>query len=235
MKMSGNLSYDTKFQTEPHASRPTDEYAAYQFAYDYFNGQLFAGQLPPCLITLQRQAHSYGYFAPRHFIARTGINHRTDEIALNPDTFAECTDKDILSTLVHEMAHLWQAHFGQPGRGRYHNRQWAREMMRLGLRPISFDNPGKMTGQRVSHEIISGGLFDVAADWLLATNFRLRWQSAIMRLSSGNGAVMPAPVELKPSKMKFTCPDCGQNAWAKPMARLICGRCNEPMTRRELL
>jgi hypothetical protein len=25
--------------------------------------------------------------------------------------------------------------------------------------------------------------------------------------------------------MKFTCPDCGQNAWAKLDAFLICGEC----------
>jgi ribosomal protein S27AE len=29
----------------------------------------------------------------------------------------------------------------------------------------------------------------------------------------------------KSSKNKFTCPDCGQNAWAKPEAHLICGEC----------
>ena len=29
----------------------------------------------------------------------------------------------------------------------------------------------------------------------------------------------------KSSKTKFTCPDCGQNAWAKPDALLICGEC----------
>jgi hypothetical protein len=27
------------------------------------------------------------------------------------------------------------------------------------------------------------------------------------------------------SKRKFTCPECGQNAWAKPGARLNCGEC----------
>jgi transcription elongation factor Elf1 len=29
----------------------------------------------------------------------------------------------------------------------------------------------------------------------------------------------------KASKTKFTCPQCGQNAWAKPYAALICGEC----------
>ena len=34
-----------------------------------------------------------------------------------------------------------------------------------------------------------------------------------------------APVGNKSSKMKFTCPECGQNAWAKPDALLLCGEC----------
>jgi hypothetical protein len=31
------------------------------------------------------------------------------------------------------MAHHWQAHFGDPCRGRYHNREWAARMEALGL------------------------------------------------------------------------------------------------------
>lgn len=142
-----------------------------------------------------------------------------------------CTDKEILSTLVHEMVHLWQQHFGKPGRRGYHNRQWARQMMWVGLRLISLDNPGKMTGQRVTDEIISGGRFDVAADRLLATGFRLRWQSADVVALSGKVTVEVA--KPKRNKAQFTCPECEQNTWAKPSARLICGFCQEPMTRRE--
>jgi predicted RNA-binding Zn-ribbon protein involved in translation (DUF1610 family) len=34
-------------------------------------------------------------------------------------------------------------------------------------------------------------------------------------------------VAKKASKIKFTCPECGQNAWAKPDALLLCGACYE--------
>jgi predicted SprT family Zn-dependent metalloprotease len=213
-------------------SKPTEEYAAYQKAYDYFNTHLFAGRLPPCLITFQRQRRTRGYFWKHGFAARTNYTLRTDEIALNPDTFAGRTDKEILSTLVHEMCHLWQAHEGKPSRGRYHNRQWAREMLWLGLRPISLDNPGKMTGQSVTHAIVPGGRFDESSDQLLATGFRLRWQSAVALAPDRNDAVTVKVIEQKRNKTKYTCPECEQNAWAKPAARLICGFCGEPMERR---
>lgn len=38
----------------------------------------------------------------------------------------------MLSTLVQEMVHLWQHHFGKPGRRRYLNKQWADKMDSLG-------------------------------------------------------------------------------------------------------
>jgi transcription elongation factor Elf1 len=31
------------------------------------------------------------------------------------------------------------------------------------------------------------------------------------------------------SKTKYTCPQCGQNAWAKPQANLLCGDCEKPV------
>lgn len=211
---------------------PTQEYNTYQYAYDYFKKELFDVDLPPCLITFQRHRRAYGYFYSYGFADRNNPTLRTDEIALNPDTFVGCTDKEILSTLVHEQTHLFQQHFGKPGRRGYHNRQWAREMMRVGLRPISLDNPGKMTGQRVTHEIIPGGLFDVAADMLLATGFRLRWQSTFGTAPAGSDMAR-FKIARKRNKVKYSCPGCEQNAWAKPRARLICGLCQEPMDSQE--
>jgi len=126
-----------------------DEYAGFDGAYEWFNKQLFDSQLPSCLITLQRKAHSHGYFANDRFGHRTDAEDRTDELALNPDTFVGRSDKDILSTLVHEMCHGWQQHFGKPSRTGYHNRQWAAKMievwgscpqtpvLRVGSRPAS--------------------------------------------------------------------------------------------------
>src|SRR5207248_9605496 len=85
------------------------QYRACEHAYDWFNAELFENALPPCLITLHRKARSRGYFANDRFEHRAG-GSTTDEIALNPDTFRGRSDKEILSTLVHEMCHCWQRH-----------------------------------------------------------------------------------------------------------------------------
>jgi predicted SprT family Zn-dependent metalloprotease len=208
----------------PPTNRITgDEYTAIDSAYNWFNEQLFGGRLPPCLITLQRKGRSRGYFANDRFGHRLKVGDLTDELALNPDTFGHRSDKDILSTLVHEMCHCWQQHFGTPPRRGYHNREWAELMRSIGLIPSDTGEPGgKQTGQRVSHYILEGGPFDRAAEALLATEFCFNWQSAAH-------VGQPGKTAKDRSKTKYTCPSCGQNAWAKPEAVLVCGECEERM------
>ena len=203
------------------------EYTAFDDAYDWFNQRLFEGRLPPCLITLQRKAKSHGYFANNRFGHRVETAAVTDELALNPDTFDNRSDKAILSTLVHEMAHCFQQHFGTPSRLGYHNREWAAHMIAIGLMPSDTGAAGgRQTGQRISHYVIEGGPFDRAVEALLATSFRLNWQSAAPASQAGKGAK-------ERSKTKYTCPSCGQNAWAKPAAALVCGACKEEMEAQE--
>src|SRR5436305_1416322 len=49
-------------------SNPTKTtYDGLDAAYDFFNARLFAGALPRCLITMQRKAKAYGYFAGGRF------------------------------------------------------------------------------------------------------------------------------------------------------------------------
>ena len=47
-------------------------YSELQVAYDTFNAALFDSALPPCLLTLQREKRTYGYFSARRFGTRSG-------------------------------------------------------------------------------------------------------------------------------------------------------------------
>jgi predicted SprT family Zn-dependent metalloprotease len=191
------------------------EYSTFQTAYDFFNVELFKGTLPAVLITLQRHSKAYGFLAPEKFIGRSEET-ATHELALNPDHFGRTTEA-ILSTLVHEMCHVWQHTHGTPPRKSYHDRQWATKMTEVGLHPSSTGEPGgKETGSKVSHYIIEDGPFALAFSRLKATGFELRWQS---RSDDSERQKKAA------SKTKYTCPNCEQNAWAKPGASLICGVC----------
>lgn len=200
-----------------------DTYNILDKAFDFFNDRLWAGQLPPVALLLHRKRGARGYFAPER-IGFKDDSSAAHEISLNPDTFLDRDLRDVLSTLVHEMAHLWQERYGEATRNGYHNREWASEMDRIGLTPSSTGEPGgKRTGQRVSHYIEEGGLFDVAcAEFLRDNALELDWFAVTLTATKDGEAK-------KASKTKYTCPDCDANAWAKPGAKLICGTCEEMM------
>ncbi|MDP3008226.1 MAG: SprT-like domain-containing protein [Methylococcales bacterium] len=155
--------------------KPTTEtYAELTWAYDVFNQSLFDGKLPNCLITLQREKHTCGYFSSGRFANIDGA--LTDEIAINPSYFAVTPIIEIMQTLVHEMVHLWQFHLGTPGRGRYHNKEWADKMESIGLMPSSTGRPGgKKTGDRIADYAIENGLFLMTCKNLLTQSFKLSW------------------------------------------------------------
>lgn len=208
--------------TQPHKTNGKDaitpaEYKAFQQAYDFFNHELFSDSLPYVLVTLQRRSHSKGHFSYERFAGR-GVDAKVHELALNPDGFTGRTDEEILSTLAHEMAHVWQYTHGKPGRPGYHNREWAAKMKTLGLQPSNDGMVGgKETGQCMSHYIIAGGPYAEAYAKLKGKGLQLHWESAVCEGKEAKAA----------SKTKFTCPKCQQNAWAKPDALLICGVCCE--------
>src|SRR3984893_15246221 len=154
------------------------QYRAFQEAYDFFNAELFGGSLPHVLVTLQRHAKARGYFSPERFTGRTE-KAAAHELAMNPDSFTGRTDEEILSTLAHEMAHVWQQSHGTPPRRSYHDRQWAAKMKEIGFQPTTPGAPGgKETGQSVTHYIVAGGAYARAYAKLQAKGFRLDWQSA---------------------------------------------------------
>jgi predicted SprT family Zn-dependent metalloprotease len=211
--------------TGPNPTQRT--YKTLDDAYRFFNARLFAGKLPACLITMQRSQKAYGYFAGGRFGSVDG-KEVTDEIALNPSHFRSRTTQESLSTLVHEMTHLQQHHFGKPSRISYHNKEWARMMKAVGLVPSDTGAPGgREVGQKVSHYIEPGGRFATACAELMRRGFDPLYVELW-----GEGEAEKRKKKTA-SKTKYTCPACGVNAWAKPQTALICGACRKKMEAEE--
>ena len=152
-------------------------YTQLQKAYRHFNKALFSNRLPQCLLTVQRNKDTIaGYFSPKRFRNKTQPDMALDEIAVNPIYFVNARIENALSTLVHEMVHLEQQHFGKPGRGKYHNREWADWMQRVGLMPSNTGEiGGRQTGDQVTHFIMKGGPFDQACAELVKGKFTIDW------------------------------------------------------------
>jgi hypothetical protein len=224
--------------SEPAPPPNVQQYGIFQRAYDFFNEALFGASLPQLLVTLQRDHRSFGYFSKNSFQQRLGRSARIHEICLNPDGFVGRADRDILGTFVHEMVHVHQLEHGHPGRGGYHNREFARLMHSIGLMPSATGQPGgATTGEHMSHYILEGGRFTMACEAFLA-RFELAWESAVEE--AANSAAPPpgagSPPSGRPtprrrssinSKTKLSCPNGHVNAWARPGAKLICGECYE--------
>jgi len=225
-----NASNVESFAAPDPSLRPTqDTYDAFQKAYDEANYVLFAGERAGCLITLQRRARTMGYFSPNRFVRADG--EQSHELAVNPAYFRNCALIDTLSVFVHEMIHVWQEHFGKPGRGRYHNSEFAEMSESLGLMPSATGQPGgKRTGDRMSHYIIEGGKFERFARDLIERGFEIPWSETPPKLEN---AGIDGGAENKTKKggkrPKYTCGICGQNAWAMHEAALVCGKDMGPM------
>lgn len=224
---------------------PTEEiYATFDRAYSFFNETLFGGTLPDCMITMQREKRAYGYFWHRSWISvETG--KLVSEIAVNPNHFSVRTDKQTMSTLVHEMCHLQQSVFGKPSRNGYHNKEWAQMMKDVGLLPTDTgEKGGKETGQKVTHMIEKGGRYDKAYDRLMAKGLAIPYaarnpdteaEARGENVDGEEGESRKAVAKKKrASKTKYSCPSCDLNAWAKPDVKIVCGECNEVLEAEEL-
>lgn len=246
-------------QPNVKSNLPTAQaYGEVQAAYDHFNAALFEGELPQCLITLQREKKTVGYFSHKRFANLQG--QTTDEIALNPSYFAVVPMLETLQTLVHEMAHLWQAHFGRPGRGRYHNEQWAAKMELIGLMPSSTGKPGgERTGDSMADYPIQDGRFLVACEALCTRDFQLSWYDryvAPMQVEAGQNSMammqganvgggqcaseadvvknnlvisQPASASVAANKSNRLKYTCDcASVWGKPGLNLMCLNCSQP-------
>jgi hypothetical protein len=201
--------------------KPMETYDVLREAFKHFNFYLFDGELSECLILLHRHRNAYGYFWADRF-AQNGNKTTVHEIALNPQHIRERTPRETFSTLVHEMVHQLQQEHGTPPKNAYHNRQWAAMMKQIGLHPSDTGKPGGAeTGRYVSHYIVKGGAFEQAFEIFEKTyNMKLFGDLPAAKREKG-----------KTSKFKFACPECGQNAWAKITATLVCGDCDREMDR----
>lgn len=229
---AGSTYSEQRLMAKPTLSTAT----AFQRAFDHFNKALFGGTLPQCVVSLRTFGKARGYFAAHQF-ANLGEMTTVHEIALDPRQFVDRTEEQILSTLVHEMCHLWQHEHGKVGTDYWHNTEWGSKMKEVGLHPSATGEPGgKETGRRVTHYIVEGGPFQAEAAKLIASG-----RAQVAKLVDVEGFAMvpvsaPAPLvpvlagsgSAKPvnpragKRVKYICPGCTNAAWGRPGLLLAC-------------
>lgn len=118
-----------------------DIYLALDQAFYHFNRDLFESALSAPVITLaQKGRRTSGFLRSKRF-EQVAAARTADELAMNPWHFSLPVET-VLTTLCHQMIHLWQTSCGMPSRAGYHNRQWADQAKKIGLHPSENGMPG---------------------------------------------------------------------------------------------
>ena len=235
---------------------PTSEfYDVMTKAFDHFNSELFGGHLPKCLITIQREKNTMGYFSPDRWGNSSG--EKAHEIAVNPAYFANNKVIEIFQTIVHEQCHMWQHIYGKASRSGYHNKEWAKKMESIGLIPShNGKKGGKTTGQKMSDYPSPDGKFIKSCKRLIDNGYMLIWvdripaisESAQLRVVGIHTPLTRAELildtnvsniiknicpkrdlirkKILKSKIKYHCQSCGSNTWGKPGLEIVCGKCS---------
>lgn len=174
--------------------KPTLEfYNLFQFIYDYFNQSLFNNELPNCMIVITRKTHTMGYYSNERWVNKEKI--KSDELAINPMYFRKSPIIEVLQTIVHEMAHAWQWHFGTPSRRSYHNKEWGAKMREVGLMPSNTGKPGgKTTGQQMMDYPLKDGKFlKACAELINNPDFNFSWYDRTTKLKLES--IKPFPID----------------------------------------
>jgi hypothetical protein len=189
------------------------------------------------MITLRTFGRARGFFSPDQFVDIIKVS-TVHEIALDPRQFMDRTEVEILSTLAHEMCHLWQQEHGSPSRAGYHNTQWANKMIEIGLQPSTTGCPGgKTTGQKVTHYIVPDGPFlEVATKLVVSGKAPLRWSDVEGFLMVPPDQVPPGPLAGLASavrasrpvstragkRVRYECPLCSNHVWGRGDLLVAC-------------
>ncbi|POS00935.1 SprT-like family protein [Flavobacterium croceum DSM 17960] len=235
--------------------KPTQEfYTLLDNLYEYYNQKLFSNELPAVMFVITRKKNVFGYFISKRWQQTQELV--SDEIAINPLMFGSYPMIEILKTLVHEMVHLWQYHFGEPSQRTYHNAQWGEKMQDIGLMPSATGEVGgKKTGQQMMEYVIPNGVFESVTKELFQlseTDIELNkiWfdrnilkgklnpeiaqilLGIVPEVAAASNMELPNALEVtqgKKNKLTYICPSCKIRVWGKPELNINCNDCTEQM------
>ena len=199
-----------------------EQYGALQSAFDYYNKELFQGELPRIMLTFSRRSKAVGFFVPRQWHTEDNTVN-THEISMNPDYMKERTFKQFYSTLVHEMCHLWQEVGGEPPRRCYHNKQFSDKMEACGLMTSNTGAAGgKRTGQNMTHYVMEGGKYEKAFEVMPK-------ECLIPFIADGLIGNKKVKKSTRTPAIKYVCPVCGAALKGKGGLNIKCADCDEFM------
>jgi hypothetical protein len=108
--------------------------------FERFNGRFFDGKLQTAAISFKRT----GIRTLGHYVIDRNEFGLKWNINLN-SVYLKRPFMEILATLLHEMIHQWQELYGKSGRGSYHNIEYQKKSIELGI-------PSSARGVRLGYQ-----------------------------------------------------------------------------------
>ena len=190
------------------------------------NSKYFDNKLEEPIITVQSTPRAYGHVTVNKSW-RKGQEHR-HELNIGAGTLDRPIE-NIVSTLLHEMVHLWNLQTGVKDcsrGGSYHNKRFKQSAEERDL-IISYDNTIGWSITEPSLQLIE---FIIEQGWSDIQMNRIEWQYTPTGVGTGNKVGTTTPTTGKSSHTrKYQCFCCGNSVRATKQINILCIDCNEIM------
>ena len=189
------------------------------------NADYYAGEIEEPIITIQSTPGAYGHVTCSKVWKRKGEERH--ELNIGADTL-ERPIEEVVGTILHEMAHLWNMQNGikDCSRGNtYHNKRFKATAEAHGLSIGHHDRYGwtitTVTDETLEY-IINQGWADIQMN--RGMQFRVRTGGGS---SNKGGDIEPK----KTSTRKYICPRCGNSVRATKEVNIMCMDCMMQMVK----
>lgn len=227
-------------------------YAKIQTVIDEIDARFFSGKgkqkIPQVVFAINTRCKSCVLaFVQPDSLYDKNTDKKLQYMAINPD-YLNRDVGEIISTICHELCHVYENAYLHIPRGGYHDKQWAELMTECGLEPI-YNNTSKTS---VHHKAIKDGVFEEyikqfkeehGEDFFNIVSYSSEIQRKTRKalgIEEGEGEDEPKPDNAdKPvkkynrNKIKYVCASCGMKVWGKSGLSIRCNECDYDLEEEE--
>lgn len=191
--------------------------AALQAAFNAINRDFYKGELEKVIITVKenRKKHAYGWIElDKNWTQNGKARH---EINIAADYIGKRSVVETITTLMHEMAHLFNLQHDikdTTRSGIYHNKEFKKTAEAHGLKVAQVDKIGWSLTTATKE----------TAEWI-KKNIPIKSFGVYKRSAEKD----PTRAKTKQSMRKYVCPACGLIARLTKDAKIACMECAEEM------
>lgn len=214
-------------------------YSKIQYVIDLIDESFFSGQgkkkLPELVFAVNTQiGDSVTAFVQSEALYDKDNKRKLQYLGINPK-YLDREPQKILSTLTHELCHVYENEYIHIAKNGYHDKIWVNLMQDCGLEPV-FLNKSKTA---VNTKIKEGGVFEKFAQSFVEKNgkgyfniveYNREYATDILiqKLLAKDARADNADKETKHynhNKTKYTCAYCDAHVWGKSGLFIVCGNC----------